>query len=86
MGIKSKLYNKAVLMIEMSGSEKQTNHKTYMTYTIHKWCGEHVEGHGVSIHILVGSSYKTCQIHLWYRCGESCVPMMHTGAVPAQNM
>ena len=32
-------------------------------------CGSH----GVSIHILVGSSYKTCQIHLWYRCGESCV-------------
>ena len=31
-------------MIEMSGSEKQTNHKTYnVTYTIHKWCGEHVE-------------------------------------------
>ena len=35
-------------------------------------CGSH----GVSIPILVGSSYKTCQIHLWYRCGENCVHMI----------
>ena len=44
MSIKSKSQNKAVLMTETFGGEKQTNHKTYnVTCTIHKWCGVGVE-------------------------------------------